>query len=118
MVAQKVSQPHPKEKVGWEGEERKMENHVCLPLLRLFYKFIERTLIMGTQIQSQRFLNIFSFRAFLFGQYKSLKDLTSVTEHSQGLLRQTLFTQCLMALPETSAWLLGALQKEGGLGWI
>lgn len=92
----KISQPHPKEKVEWEGEERKMENLVCLPLLSLFYEFIKRTLIMRTQIQT--FLNIFSFGAFLFGQYKSLKDLTSLTEHSRGLFTQMLFTQRVLAL--------------------
>lgn len=55
----KISQPHPKEKMGWEGEERKMENHVCMPLLSLFYEFIEKTFIMRTQIQIHSFLNIF-----------------------------------------------------------
>lgn len=91
-----------------------MENHVCLPLLSLFYQFIERTLIMGDQIQIQRFLKInISFWVI---------QIPERLDQSDRALMDFAHTDAVHSVPDgpagTSAWLLGALRKEGGLGWI
>lgn len=75
---------------GGEEQERKRENHVCLPLLSLFYEFIERILIMGDQIHIQRFLNIsISFWAIQVpdGPHQSERALSGVCSHRCCSLR-------------------------------
>lgn len=91
-----------------------MENHICLPLLSLFYQFIERTLIMGDQVQIQTFLKIsISFWVI---------QIPERLDQSDGALMDFAHTDAVHSVPDgpagTSAWLLDALRKEGGLGWI
>lgn len=69
---------------------------------------------MGDQIQIQTFLKIsISFWVI---------QIPERPDQSDGALMDFAHTDAVHSVPDgpagTSAWLLGALRKEGGLGWI